>query len=510
LARFLALDWDHQQLHIVAATVNRGVVRIERAAVFPEPQTPNLAEAEALGRRLRERLKEAGIAPAPVLACVGRDRVILKDVRHPPVSAAEEPGLVRFQTVKELTEAADEVVIDYTAGGLSGNGVERRAVVLVIRRELLQAYQALCQAAGLKLAALTPRVFGIAACVQHLTGTAEDGNGSVGAVAVLTRAEQWAEFCVLRAGVLCFARSAAPGNTLPGEIRRNLAVHAGQSPQHPVEAVYVAGTNDQIELRDRLQEMLGLPVHSLDPFARTTQPEVPATGRGAFAGPVGLLYAQAVGSLPINFVNIKQPVAARDPAKRRLLVGAAVAAVLLLGLSGWCYSQLADHDRELNELSLQNADLDRQLSAIEVDAAHLKAIGEWTDGEIVWLDELYDLTERFPSTPNLRLTELIGIPLSRTGKDKHIANLTLGGIATEDAVALTLNTRLNEDSRYYRVPYPDLTNNNTGGPGPLQQFRRKFTQKMDIERRPPVEYKLDLTIPSDTKKADSGNWGGLP
>jgi hypothetical protein len=44
----------------------------------------------------------------------------------------------------------------------------------------------------------------------------------------------------------------------------------------------------------------------------------------------------------------------------------------------------------------------------------------------------------------------------------------------------------------------------------LQQFRRKFTQKMDIERRPPSEYKLELTLPSDTKKADSGNWGGLP
>src|SRR5215213_7808239 len=111
-------------------------------------------------------VREAGIAPAPVLACIGRDRVIVKEVRFPAVPDTEEPAIVRFQAVKELNDPPDEVVIDYVLTGTATLGTERKAAALVVRREMVDSYRKMCETAGLKLAALTPRMVGAAACLR--------------------------------------------------------------------------------------------------------------------------------------------------------------------------------------------------------------------------------------------------------------------------------------------------------------------------------------------------------
>ena len=113
---------------------------------------------------------------------LGRDRVILKDLRFPAVPAGEEAAVVRFQAVKELTDAAEDVVIDYV--GVSPPGAsEQQVLALIARRELIVTYQAMCQAAGLKLAALTPRPFGVAASVRKATAATppDDPEGATAA-----------------------------------------------------------------------------------------------------------------------------------------------------------------------------------------------------------------------------------------------------------------------------------------------------------------------------------------
>src|SRR5207244_1030732 len=103
VARFLAIVWDPPRLCIVAGSTGRGHFRAEQtlSLVLDEDLTP--ASAEHHGRKLRDALKAANIQPAPVLWSLGRDRVILKELSIPPVSAHEEPALVRFQAAKEMT-----------------------------------------------------------------------------------------------------------------------------------------------------------------------------------------------------------------------------------------------------------------------------------------------------------------------------------------------------------------------------------------------------------------------
>jgi len=128
LARIIALDWDNRELHLVAANVSRGKVHVERAASWRDATPFQAVNAAEFGERLRQRLKEAGIAPAPVIVCLGRDRVVVKEVRYPQVASDVEAAVVRNQILKELTESPDDVLMDYFPLKEPGRNGERRAI----------------------------------------------------------------------------------------------------------------------------------------------------------------------------------------------------------------------------------------------------------------------------------------------------------------------------------------------------------------------------------------------
>ena len=479
MARYLVLDWDHQQLLIVAAVVKGRTVRLEKAAAFETPHSPNPAEAESLGQLLRERMQSAGIAAAPVLVCVGRDRVILKDIKHPPVPAAEEAALVRFQAIRELNDPPDEVAIDYVAREDASPTGERKALAVILRRELLNTYQRLCKGAGLKLAGICPRPFGAAACAKQA--------GAKDTVAVLNVSEKWVEFSVTRGDQLLLARTVAlPADNeaaLLGEIRRNLAVFAGQSPQDPVRALFVADGTAAGNLRIRLQDRLAIPVHVLDPI---DQLAAPGERRGLFAGAVGLLHGLAQnGRLPINFSNLRAAAPVADPNRRKVALVASLAAVVLLAGGGLAYHELSKRSTELADLVRVKSQLDQQIVALRDDEKRLKAVGDWVNTEVVWLDELYDLADRVPDVNAVRITSVTADPLTRTGNDKYVARLTLKGVTTDDSKAVnTLMDRLVGDG-FYRVE-PKVMSRNTSTD--RMRYSQQFTTKLDVEPRPSARY----------------------
>ncbi|HLJ93244.1 MAG TPA: hypothetical protein VKU02_08650 [Gemmataceae bacterium] len=522
MPRFLALDWDYQRLHVVSATLRGSRVHIERAVAWTEERSPNPADADALGRLLRERLKDAGIAAAPVLVCLGRDRVILKEISYPSVPAHEEPAVVQFQVSKELSDALDEVVIDYTPTGASGTNGERHALALVARRELLTTYETLCRAAGLKLAALTPRPFGMLACWKHVAGTAAPASAPelAGApVALLSVEESGAEFCIVQGNELQLARSLAAGTTLAAEVRRSLTVYASQYPQHTVRAVYVAGGEEHAPFRARLGDLLGIPVHPMDPFGGVDRREIPSTERGGFVSAVGLLHAHAErAELPINFAQPKKPKPPTNVNKRRFAVAAAVAAVFLLGGVFYCYGRLAEKRQEYENMSLRKMGVERQLAALSEDEKRIAQLDDWTQSGIIWLDELYDLTARFPDTDSIRLTSLTGDQLTHitptktatpggdslnTGaQNKYVAKLTLNGTTTGDDQAVNdLLKRFVEDGHYYVDPKQTSQN---AGPD-RARFRQQFIAHMQIEMQPAEKYVRHLPEDEGMKSDRSNN-----
>jgi Type IV pilus assembly protein PilM len=485
--RFLAIDWDQNQLHVVAGVAGGGKVKFERALVWREEKSPNLADAEELGRLLRERLKSAGVAPAPVLACVGRDRVIFKDLRFPAVGMGEEAGVVRFQVFKELTDAPEEVVLDYTTVSAPGAS-EQQALAVVVRREILTTYQKLCQGAGLKLAALTPRSFGVAASLRKTLAGTPASEDPESAIAVVVVGERWAEFSVLRGQKLLLARSLAVGPGLAGEVRRNLTVYAGQAGRAPIQTLYLAGASD-------LGELVQIPIQFFDPLAGAAGLDVPPAGRGAFAGAAGLLFARAESrGLPINFVQVRQPRAPRDPNNRRYVLAAAVLALAALGGVLWCWLLYSNAARHLHDIQNQRDQLEAKLVEDRKEAKLYKALDDWDN--VVWLDELYDLTARITDPNAIRITSVAADQIARSAKNFYTAKITLKGslVGNDGHKALDqLIDAFNQDGHY--------------SPEAPKVIGKDFTLAVNVERRPPSEY--HHTLKHIPEPADNAGFGGF-
>ncbi len=415
MGRVLGLDWDHQQLRVVEATVKGGKVHVRRALASSEAISPNPADTEGAGRLLRERLKEAGIAPAPVLACVGRDRVVMRDIHYPDVPPEEIAAVVNFQAVKELTFAANEAVIDYSLVRAPWPTGEKRALAVILRQELLTTYQELCHAAGLKLQKLSVRSYGMAACAGSAARAA--GEPSAETISLLVIADGAGELCVARGPELLFSRviTAGPGANLEDpaaflpELRRTLAAYAGQFPQLPVRTLLVAG-GKSTSGNEALAQALRLQVRSFDPLAGAEAVGAPVEDRGAFAGALGLLEASSAGKLPVDFVSPKEATPPRTNARYWVLGIAAAAALLLLGLTALYFLAHAGRNTQIEQLTQTKQQLQKQLAAYGDVEKRYDAISGWSGNEIVMLDELYDVIAIFPDMPKVRITKLSWTP----------------------------------------------------------------------------------------------------
>lgn len=493
MSRYLALDWDQQLLHIVSGTVSGTKCTVQKAVVFQENKSPNPAEVDELGAILKGRLREAGIAGAPVLVVVPRDVVILKDLRIPAVPPHEEPPIVRFQTVKELTHREEDIVLDYTVvhgPSTASMGSDRRILAVVLRRELFEMYQRLCKAAGLTLAGITPRPFGLACALQRVAGAAPEMAlpGGDAAVAMVLITGRWGEFSVFRGDVPVLTRTINVGGNLAGELRRNLAVYAGQNPQHPVRAVYLTGDVSD-DARDAIAGALpDLALHTFDPFTGAGRADIPATQRAGFTAAVGVLHARArKAGLPINFLEPRQPRKPVDP--RKWLAYAAAALLVLLVGGGYVFAtlQLQAKNVELNSLQAKKRKLDLDLAKTKKDNQTLQALGDWDAP--VWLDEIYDLTQRIGDVNKLRIIKLNAEPMAKTALSPYSALVTITGKFTEDidpALLKSLVEEFRKDQAY--SPQPWTINKDT------------FTLRVLVEKRGPNSFERTLKTPAAKEK----------
>ena len=168
MSRFLAIDADQGGIHVAVGTAARGgAVRLERAITVPAAESLSAANAADLGRQLRDALRAAGIAARPDRRRRRPRPGDRQGLQDPAVAPGEEPAVVRFQAGKEMSEAPESVALDYFTLARDEPDGQVRVVTVSVRKDLVAAYRTLCQAAGLKLAGITPRAMGTLAALDR-------------------------------------------------------------------------------------------------------------------------------------------------------------------------------------------------------------------------------------------------------------------------------------------------------------------------------------------------------
>src|SRR5262245_6064856 len=148
-----------------------------------------------------------------------------------------------------MAEAVDNYAVDYAY--LDEKAGERHIMVVAGRRDLVATSQALCLGAGLKLHAVTPRLFGAAPALENALAPEPSPLTAKRLSAILSVGQRWAELCFYRGKRLLQAQALANGPHLAAEVKRNLAVfkaqHAVDVELEGPDSLYVFGDEKALE-----------------------------------------------------------------------------------------------------------------------------------------------------------------------------------------------------------------------------------------------------------------------
>jgi hypothetical protein len=508
----LAIDWDQRHLHLAAVRTQRKGMQVEWVADWDMGEELNPRCAEAVGKRLREFLKAEQVAAGSVVVSIAREKVILKEVHFPPVSSRDEAALVRFQATKDVTDPPDTLEVDYVHRPVTPGIVERQTLAVLMRKDMLSAVRALCRGAGLKLLGVAPRPFGAPYALER---TLQAGGVAFAAdvvLGVLTVGERWAELCLFRGHELLLARSLPTGPVLVGEVKRSLAVFAAQNAANErlagPKALYVFGNGNSPA--PALAEVLPCSVEVVSPLIISDAVAPREEHLALLAGAVGLAQRWSVaGSLPVNLAVPKKSQVSASPTRQRwLLYGTAAGLLLACSIGGMAYA-LNTKSRQKQQLTDRQIYLDGQLRIYAQDRADIDALKEWDQGTIPWLDELYDLTARFPYEKGFRINHM---SLETVGTAKK------GAKDAKDAKELPIVGKV----RIVGVNPPDINSDRQ-----VQDLRdaiardghlkativnikkggavHEFTILVELAKQPPARYDTVLVLPIEAQKAAAFN-----
>jgi len=477
----LAIEWDRHEVRYVLATRQGGEVRIRAVHSELLPQTDEPLSVEP-GETLKKALTGQGHRRAVTLVGVDRSRVELMHFTLPPARDSELPALVYNEVLRESPAAVGESVLDFVPLGDDPSRV-REVAAAVLPHQQLEQIQKTCAAAGIKPDRMPLRSHAAVSLFSRAVSAPE----RVCLLVAPVRDE--VDLTVLHEGKSVLSRTVRlPGpigqepadQQLLTEIKRTLAVAAqGELRDDPVQRIYVFGRSRETEgLPERIGRELELPVQALDPFELVDARRIPLPDRPErFASLLGMVLDESHGRAhAADFLHPRKPPKSLDHRRATALVGAAAVVLVLLGVYlAWqpLAAARADNDKLLDRLKqLDEGPIAQALKQRELMAA----IRQWESSGVNWLEELRELSLRFPPERDVVVMQMSMNALPGGGGD-----VAFQGLVRDSSVVRRIENNLRD--QYHR-----LNSRSVHEGSYTEQYARRFEARMYVEKRSKQQY----------------------
>ena len=440
MSKLLAVEWDSREIRVAVARL------AAKAAVVEEAFAVALGDAaettlDDIAERLAAACEEKGIGRCPALVGVPRAKTELRVLQVPPSPDDELPEMVRFQALRQFSTLGEDWPLDFVPLD-SGDDQQTRVLAAAISPQLAADLQRVCAGVDAHESKLILRpcasasLYGRAAVEGHCRLLVE-------------LFSEEADLNVVVSGQVVFLRtvrlaSSNAATALVGEIRRTLAAAQNQLGDQRIEGLTLVGNDAELqELRTVLEKQLDLPIEAFDPFSQVqvvagvelAPPEHP----GRFASLLGMLLDEAEDRRHgIDFLNPRRRPKPPDRRQRYAWVGGAVAALILLMIVG-VWWRIHQYDGKLVQLQTQDEGCDEKVTIANQLKADVALVDRFQDGNVNWLNEIYELSQRLPDSDESIVDMATFTTLPGGG-----GQIALEGYVSDPAVIEDMETRLRD------------------------------------------------------------------
>ncbi|MEX2287114.1 MAG: hypothetical protein WD648_08500 [Planctomycetaceae bacterium] len=497
MADFLAIDWGRHEARYVLASAHGASLKVQAAGAVALADTEIDEETQpaVVARALGDALAPYKVGKTRTLVGIDRASIELHHLSLPPATDDELPLLVANQVARESSAATEESVIDFIAERAEP-GAPRDVTAAVLSAAQLASIRKVCSLAGLNAHRLLLRPYATAALYAETKGATKQ------ACLLVNVVDDEVDLTIVEDGKITFSRTvrvpeaAATERSyerLFAEISRTLLVAPQNKPgSGPVRSVLICGSaKEHGPLLELVRNKLDANVESFDPFAAVGgSPETVGGSSGRFTSLLGMIAVEARGGTQtIDFLHPRKQAPPRSY-RKPLMAGAAVVAALVMAFGYSVWNEFATADAQISGLKEELDGLKQRLDRAGKKQAIVDSISDWQGGDVVWLDELRDLSSRFPPSRDLTVLRMSMSPARAGG-----GVITLQGSARGWTVVKRLEQDLRDEFHEVRIPHEQ-------GRQQSDDYAWHFDTSIAVAKRTKEQYANPLAVQPEAKQGE--------